>query len=152
MPTALRALGGLLVLLIATVGCTTTTPTPIAVEEQVSEAISGAKHVAYWLDVDLSTVHNPDAPTQEEMSRLKASAARLSAQAEALEEQLERATRDRAAGHSSDFHATGMREARLLREQTAQVRTQWESFLKSRDAQDAAERPGGAARGLAPAT
>lgn len=127
---------------ILVAGCATT-PTPIAIEEQVSESISGAKHVAYWLDVDLTTIHHPDAATQDEMDRLKAAAARLSASAEALEQELEQATRERASGNDSAFHPGGVRKARILREQTAQVRTQWEAFTKSRDAQDAAERARG---------
>lgn len=141
-PVVMLLAGAMLVALPAFTGCATA-PTPIAVEEQVSEAVSGAKHVAYWLDVDLTTVRHPDAATQDEMNRLKTAAARLSASAEALEEQLEQATRERAAGHDSTFHAGGVRQARLLREQTAQVRTQWEAFIKSRDVQDATERPRG---------
>lgn len=117
------------------------TPTRIASEESVSGAIAGARHVAYWLDVDMARIVHPDEVTQQEMDRLLAGAARLSSSAEALEQDLEQATRNRAAGLDSPFHADAERRARHLREQTLQLRTQWEAFTKRRDAEDAAERP-----------
>ncbi len=123
----------------APVGCAST-PSRIALEEQASGAIAEARYVAYWLDVELASVVRPDEVTLAEMERLAAGAARLSASAEALEQELEQATRSRAAGRDSSFHAEAERRTRRLREQTLQVRTQWEGFTRRRDAADAAER------------
>lgn len=147
-PAIVFALG----LLLALAGCSAT-PTPISVETNASEAVSAARYVAYWMDVDLSNVRNPDAALATEMSRLKAAGARLSAQAESLEQELEAATVARMEKKSTDFTQRGPLQTRLLREQTLQVRTQWEKFLRDVAAADALERPatpaasGGAATG-----
>lgn len=125
------------------------TPTPITIETNASEAISAARHVAYWMDVDLSNVRRTDPVLAEEIGRLRAAGARLSAQAEALEQELEAATVARVEGKSSTFAQRGPLQTRLLREQTIQVRTQWEAFLRGLEARDAAERGASAAAGAA---
>jgi len=120
-----------------------TTPSPLAAEANASEAIGAARHVAYWLDVDLANVRHPDSAQAQEILRLRAAGARLSAQAEALEQELEAATVARMERKQSDFLQRGGLQTRLLKEQTIQVRTQWEAFLRELDRRDLSERPAG---------
>lgn len=117
-------------------GCATPSPGPsgaIGAEIAVSEAVAGAKYVAYWFDFELGTVRPSEPFSPEEIARLRGVAARLAAEAEAVEEDLERATRDRVSGHSSEFHATAARRARLLREKTIAAQAQWSAFTATRE-------------------
>ncbi len=130
-----------LLLLLFTVGlmlpaCGSTPARPstrITAEIETSEAIAGARYVAYWLDFDLNTVRPAEAITPEEVDRLRSVAARLAAEADALENELEIATRERVAGRHDPFHDVAARKSRQLREKTIAVQAQWESFLALRD-------------------
>ncbi len=119
--------------------CASPSPGPsgdIGAEIAVSEAVAGAKYVAYWFDFELGTVRPSETFSTEEIDRLRGVAARLAAEADAVEEDLERATRDRVGGHDSDFHATAPRRARLLRDKTIEAQAQWSAFTAARDQRD----------------
>src|SRR5688500_8712091 len=64
-----------------------TAPTPVAVELDASSAVAAARHLSYWLEVDLDTIRAPDAATADEMDRLRVGAARLAAEAEELQQE-----------------------------------------------------------------
>lgn len=141
MTDSIRRLTALIALTAVALAACASTPSPLAAEASASEAIAAARHVAYWLDVDVANVRHPDALQTEEIARLRAAGARLSAQAEALEQELEAATVARMERKQNDFMQRGGLQTRLLKEQTIQVRTQWEAFLRELDRRDLSERP-----------